>query len=41
MKGELSDLVLLTDIDELVNNSDRIVTELTALAKVRHNELVE
>ncbi len=40
LKGDLSDLVLLTDIDELVNKSDRIVTEVTALAKVRHKDLI-
>ncbi len=41
LKGTLSDLILETDIDEVVTNSDRIVTDIAALAKVRHRHLVE
>ena len=41
LKGELSDLLLFTNIDEIVNKSDKIVTEITALAKVRHKDILE
>ena len=41
LKGELSDLMLLTGIDEIVDNADRIVTEITALAKVRHRDILK
>ena len=33
--------MLLAGIDELVANSDKIVTDIAALAKVRHKHLVE
>ncbi len=41
LNGALSDLMLLSGIDELVANSDKIVTDIAALAKVRHKQLVE
>ncbi|NQU24700.1 MAG: type I restriction endonuclease subunit R [Candidatus Nealsonbacteria bacterium] len=41
LKGVLSDLILLTGIDEVVANADKIVTDIAALAKVRHKHLVE
>ncbi len=41
LKGKLSDSMLLTDIDPIVENADRIVTEITALAKVRHQDIVQ
>ena len=40
LKGELADLLLFTGIDEIVASSDKIVTEMTALAKVRHGDIV-
>ena len=40
LKGELSDLLLFSNIDEIVNKSDKIVTEITALAKVRHKDIL-
>ena len=41
LKGRLSDLMLYTNIDSVVENADQIVTEITALAKVRHQDIVE
>ncbi len=40
LKGELSDLMLFSNIDEIVGKSDKIVTEITALAKVRHKDIL-
>ena len=40
LDGDLSDLMLLTGIDEVVANSKKIVTNIAALAKERHDELV-
>ena len=40
LKGELSDLLLFSEIDEILNQSDKITTELMALAKARHNEIM-
>ena len=40
LKGELSDLLLFSNIDEIVSKSDKIVTEITALAKVRHKDIL-
>ena len=40
LEGELSDLMLFSNIDEIVAKRERIVTELTALAKVRHKDIV-
>jgi type I restriction enzyme R subunit len=41
LKGALSDLILLTGIDEIVDKSDKLVTEITHLAKVRHQDIVK
>ena len=41
LKGELSDLLLFSNIDQIVEQSDKIVTEITALAKVRHRDILE
>ncbi len=40
LKGELSDLLLFSNIDEIVAKSDKIVAEVTALAKVRHKDIL-
>lgn len=40
LKGELSDLMLFSNVDEIVDKSDKIVTEITALAKVRHKDIM-
>ena len=41
LKGRLSDLMLFTDIDPIVEHADQIVTEITALAKVRHQDILK
>lgn len=41
LRGRLSDLILLTGIDDFVENSEKIVTEITALAKNRHQDIVK
>ena len=41
LHGDLSDLLLLTDIDEIVNNSEQLASEVIQLAKVRHDQIVE
>jgi type I restriction enzyme R subunit len=41
LQGGLSDLILLTGIDEIVDKSDKLVADITQLAKVRHNDIVE
>jgi hypothetical protein len=33
--------MLFTDIDPVVENADQIVTEITALAKVRHQDILK
>ena len=40
LKGDLSDLILLTEIDELITSEEKLVTEITALAKARNNEIL-
>ncbi|MCD4652738.1 DUF3387 domain-containing protein, partial [bacterium] len=40
LRGKLSDLLLFTGIDEITCNSEKLVTEIMALAKARHQELV-
>jgi len=40
LRGELSDLLLFSNIDAIVNKSDRIVTEIAALAKVRQKDIL-
>ena len=41
LKGRLSDLMLYTGIEQIENNSNQIVTEITALAKVRHEDILK
>jgi len=41
LKGAISDLMLLTGIDEIAERSEKIVTEITALAKVRHQDILK
>ena len=40
LRGELSDLMLATGIDEIIQHTDELVTEITQLAKVRHQDLI-
>jgi type I restriction enzyme M protein len=40
LKGTLSDLILFTNIDAMIAHSDELATEITALAKVRHRDIV-
>jgi type I restriction enzyme R subunit len=40
LKGELSDILLASNIEAIIDQCDHIVSEITALAKVRHNDLV-
>lgn len=40
LKGELSDLLLFSNIDAIIDSSERIVTEVTTLAKVRHRDIL-
>jgi type I restriction enzyme R subunit len=40
LKGELSDLMLFSNVEPIVEKSDKIVTEITALAKVRHRDIL-
>lgn len=41
LRGELSDLMLATGIDEIVEHSDKLVTEITQLAKVREKDILK
>lgn len=41
LKGELSDILLESNIDAFIDESDHIVTEVTSLAKVRHRDLLK
>jgi type I restriction enzyme R subunit len=41
LKGRLSDLILFTGVDEIIAKSDKLVTEIAALARVRHQDLVD
>ncbi|MEI8372804.1 MAG: HsdR family type I site-specific deoxyribonuclease [Planctomycetota bacterium] len=40
LKGELADLMLLSNVAEIEEKSERIVTEITALAKTRHKDIL-
>lgn len=40
LKGELSDLLLFSNVEPIVEKSDKIVTEITALAKVREKDIL-
>ncbi len=39
LQGELSDLFLLAGIDEIEDHSNKIINDITQLAKVRHEDL--
>ena len=41
LKGELSDILLASDIDAIIEEGEHIVSEVTALAKVRHKDILE
>jgi len=40
MKGELSDLLLMTNVDEIISTEEKLVTEITALAKHRTQDVL-
>jgi len=40
LKGELSDLMLFSGIDEIAERSDKLVAEVTSLARVRHKDIL-
>jgi hypothetical protein len=40
LRGELSDLLLFSNIDAIADKSDRLVTEIVALAKTRQRDIL-
>jgi type I restriction enzyme R subunit len=40
LRGELSDMMLATGVDAIIDNSDKLVSEITQLAKNREKELL-
>ncbi|SEA16537.1 type I restriction enzyme, R subunit [Desulfuromusa kysingii] len=40
MKGDLSDLLLMTNVDEIINAEEQLVTEITSLAKHRTKDIL-
>jgi len=40
MKGELSDLLLMTNIQQIIETEEQLVTEVTALAKARTKDIL-
>ena len=40
LRGQLADKLLFSGIDEVADNADQIVTDITALAKQRHRDIV-
>lgn len=40
LKGKISDDILMTDIDDLINHCEKLVTEITALAKRRERDIL-
>ncbi len=40
LRGRLTDMLYLLNIDEVSDNADQIVTDITALAKRRHEDIV-
>jgi hypothetical protein len=40
MKGELSDLLLMTNVDEIISTEEKLVTEITSLAKHRTQDVL-
>ncbi len=41
LRGELADLLLGTGIDQIVDHSDQLVTEITQLAKIRQKDILK
>ncbi len=41
LRGELSDLLVESGLDAIADKSDKIVTEITALAKIREKDILE
>ena len=41
LRGEISDRLLATGIDEVIDRVDELVSEITQLAKVRHQDLIQ
>ena len=41
LKGELSDILLASNVEAIINESEHIVSEITALAKVRHSDILQ
>ena len=41
LRGELSDLLLFSGISAIADKSDKIVTEIAALAKIREKEILK
>lgn len=41
LRGELSDLLLFSGVDAIADKRDKIVTEITSLAKVREQDILE
>lgn len=41
LKGAISDSLVFSGVDEIVENSDKLKTEIAALAKKRHRDIVE
>jgi len=41
LKGALSDLLLMTGVEAIIGNSDRLITEVVALAKARQRDILE
>lgn len=40
LKGDLAEMLLVSDIDAVMDKSDTLVTEMTALARARHKDVV-
>ncbi len=40
LKGDISDILLASNIEAVIGESDHIVSEIIALAKVRHNDIL-
>ena len=41
LRGALSDLLLFSNIDEILDHSEKIATEVTALAKSSHEDILK
>jgi type I restriction enzyme R subunit len=41
LRGRLSDLMLFTGIGEIINVSDKLITDIVGLAKSRHRDLIK